>query len=209
MASFDIAYNKYIKPNEGGYAFVPNDKGGETYAGIARNYNPGWEGWSYIDFIKRTKGPIAINTMLPDIQFAVDKFYLNRWNVHRFGEINSQAIANLLFDFHVHSQAHAIKAIQQLTGVTADGVMGPRTIAAINSADPEELHDQLKAYRIRFLNSLIQQDPTQAGFFEGWMKRMANFPTLLAANAVKVGAMFAVAGLLIAGYYYSQKMATS
>lgn len=204
MASFDIAYNKYIKPNEGGYANVANDTGGETYAGIARNYNPVWQGWGYIDFIKRTRGTITINTMFPDIQYMVDEFYLNRWNANRFSEISSQSVANLLFDFHVHSQSHAIKAVQQLVGVTVDGVMGTKTITAINSADPAQLHDQLKEYRIRFLNSLIQNDPTQADFFEGWMARIARFPTLLAANAVKVGAVFAAIGLLIAGYYYSQ-----
>lgn len=208
MASFDIAYNKYIKLNEGGYANVANDKGGETYAGIARNYNPGWPGWDYIDFIKRTQGPIGQNAMFPDIQYLVDEFYIDRWNANRFGEIDSQAVASLLFDFHVHSQSHAIKAVQQLVGVSADGIMGPKTITAINSADPAQLHDALKDYRIRFLNALIENDPSQAGFLEGWMARVARFPSLLAANAVKVGAVVAGIGLLIVGYYYTQRKTT-
>lgn len=210
MASFDIAYNQYIKPNEGGYAFVANDKGGETYAGIARNYNPTWPGWDYIDFIKRTNGPIALNAKFPDIQYMVDQFYLDRWNRNRFGEINSQAIANLLFDFHVHSQSHAIKTIQQLVGVKADGVMGPVTISAINSADTASLHDRLKAARLSFLKSLIEKDPSQAGFAAGWIARVSKFPTLLSQNAAQVAMVAVGIGLLIAGhYFYTQKRTVS
>jgi lysozyme family protein len=34
---------------EGGYVNHPNDLGGETYKGIARNAHPNWEGWKFID----------------------------------------------------------------------------------------------------------------------------------------------------------------
>lgn len=50
------AFNKET-PNilamEGGYVNDPNDRGGETYKGVARNANPGWPGWKIIDQLKR------------------------------------------------------------------------------------------------------------------------------------------------------------
>jgi len=50
MADFNDAYEKTIL-NEGGYKLhnVPDDRGGQTYAGIARRYHPNWPGWRYID----------------------------------------------------------------------------------------------------------------------------------------------------------------
>lgn len=203
MASFDIAYNQYIRPNEGGYANVANDKGGETYAGIARNFNPDWPGWDYIDFIKRTQGSIANNTVFPQIQYMVEDFFRNRWAKNRFGEINSQAIANLLFDFHVHSQANAIRTIQQVLGVPVDGIMGPITLAAINSADEAKLHDQLKEARLAYLRRLIENDPTQAVFADGWAARVAKFPTLFTPDTVAM--VLAGIGLLLGGYYLTTR----
>ena len=48
MADFNKAY-KATMGHEGGYVDDPADKGGETYKGIARRYNPGWGGWKQID----------------------------------------------------------------------------------------------------------------------------------------------------------------
>ena len=205
MAIFETAYVTYIKPNEGGYAFVPGDKGGETYAGIARNYNPTWGGWTFIDYLKRTKGPISNNTTLPEIQYLVDDFYKTRWNANRFGEIKSQEVANLLFDFHVHSQSTAIKTIQAILGIGIDGVMGSQTIAAINAANPAKLHDDLKAARKEFLESLVLKDPTQQKFYDGWMARMAKFPTLVQQNVAPILALLAVCGFAAGIYYYAKK----
>lgn len=196
MASFEIAYRKYILPNEGGYANIPGDKGGETYAGIARNFHPSWPGWTYIDFVKKTKGPIKNNTKFPDVQYQVDQFYQDWWNAKRFGEITSQDVANLLFDYNVHSSTLAIKAIQRLVGVTADGVMGPGTIAAINRNDPAKLHDALKAERTIFLDALSNK-PGQEQFKSGWLARMAKFPDLVTPATVSLLGVAIAAGLLI------------
>ena len=50
MSDFLQAYERMIV-NEGGYVLhtVKNDRGGQTYAGIARNAWPEWAGWAYID----------------------------------------------------------------------------------------------------------------------------------------------------------------
>lgn len=51
MADFDSAYAP-LKQLEGGWCHNPDDKGGETYAGIARNFFPAWPGWAVVDAAK-------------------------------------------------------------------------------------------------------------------------------------------------------------
>ena len=50
-ADFNIAYNP-VRTFEGDWCNVPGDKGGETYAGIARAFFPDWPGWHFIDAAK-------------------------------------------------------------------------------------------------------------------------------------------------------------
>lgn len=52
MANFKIALDKVLS-REGGYINDPDDKGGETYKGISRKYNPDWKGWRIIDNTKK------------------------------------------------------------------------------------------------------------------------------------------------------------
>lgn len=182
MASFDIAYRKYILPNEGGYANVSADKGGETYAGIARNFHPTWPGWTYID-LQKQRGKIAHNQKFPDIQYLVDEFYRQWWNRQRFGEFKSQELADFMFDFNVHSSTTAIRTLQKLVGVTADGAMGPITVAAVNNADQQKLYAALKEERRKLFEYLVQKDPTQQKFLAGWMARLRNFPEAIGTTA--------------------------
>lgn len=189
MAKFEIAYTQFIEPNEGGYANVESDKGGETYAGISRVYNPTWPGWVLIDMYKShfAENTIPRNHKFPDLQNLVEEFYFTKWLKNHFEKIHNQDIANLLFDYFVHSGSHAIKAIQKLTGAKQDGYMGPETVAAINEyPNPARLHDNLKAQRESFLQSLIDADPSQAKFAGGWGKRIAGFPDLLPKGGIAI-----------------------
>ncbi|MEK9157683.1 MAG: glycosyl hydrolase 108 family protein [Patescibacteria group bacterium] len=177
MANFETAYKNYILPNEGGYANAPADKGGETYAGIARNFNKDWEGWTLIDFEKKKLKGVAIknNTKFPAIQYAVEKFYLARWNTTNIGKIDNQEVANLLYDFQVHSGANAIKGIQRVLKISDDGKLGADTLANINKANPMKLHNALLEERKYFLEKLIAQNPSQEAFRAGWMARLEKF----------------------------------
>ncbi len=51
MADFKTAIEATLKA-EGGYVNDPDDPGGETYKGIARNRNSKWSGWTHIDLLK-------------------------------------------------------------------------------------------------------------------------------------------------------------
>lgn len=64
--------------------------------------------------------------------------------------------------------AEAIKMLQGCAGVVRDGVVGPLTIKAIDTADPVTLlHDYLEARR-----AFYHADKSQAEYLAGWINRV-------------------------------------
>jgi len=173
MAKFEEAY-KVVKNFEGGYANIKSDKGGETYAGIARNIFPENDVWTYIDFMKRTKfqNGIPRNTVFPDISGQVENFYRGLWNENNLQYVNSQKVATLIFDYLVHSGPRGIKNVQKVLRVEPDGLIGPVTLSAINNRDASALYSEIIKEREKFLESLIAKDPTQEKFRAGWISRI-------------------------------------
>jgi lysozyme family protein len=87
--------------------------------------------------------------------------------------------------------------------LAVDGAIGPKTIAAVNAADPGALFDALNSARAHFLSQVIQNDPSQERFEEGWARRVNDLVTVVNANkwlkATGGGILLALA-LLFAGY---------
>jgi lysozyme family protein len=59
--------------------------------------------------------------------------------------------------------------------VEVDGIVGPKTLTAINCADQEMLFNTLKIERKVFLNNIIKRKPNQIVFYNGWMNRVNSF----------------------------------
>jgi lysozyme family protein len=190
MADFKIA-DKITGLNEGGYANDPDDRGGETYAGIARNFWPKWLGWKYIDQYKvdyakaksqnRTKLSLAqwINASAKvktePIEELVNEFYrVNFWELNRLGDFKCQQLANTVYDFGVNSgKGRAAKYIQDVAGVNTDGVIGRKTIDAINSRDCETIYNAFNAKREKFYRDIAVG--SQAKFLRSWLSRLVKF----------------------------------
>lgn len=215
MATFLTAYNTYVKPIEGGYAFVAGDKGGETYAGIARNYWPSWGGWPTID-AKKKLGAIKNNTKFPELDALTTQFYQDMWNKNRFGEFNDQKIADIVFDWFVNSGSNAFntKGVETYgldeilvkkfgKNVPVDSKNDTATIQAANSVDSTKLFQEIVNARDAFYRYLVTSNPTQAKFLEGWLKRLSKFGTVSVAAAG--GGILLVVGLFfLARYLYKE-----
>ena len=66
-----------LKKSEGGYANLPADRGGETYAGITKKNFPTWAGWPIVNAAKPKQNEIIVNAKLDKL---VADFYLkNFW----------------------------------------------------------------------------------------------------------------------------------
>lgn len=174
MADFKIAFG-LTGHNEGGYANNPADHGGETYAGIARNFWPSWSGWHVIDSYTKF-GLRNIDRILSTDQVLtnlISLFYKqNFWDVNKLDQINDQQLANNVYDFGVNSGVgKSAKTLQLACGVTVDGIIGSKTIACANSIDAKTLYDAYNAARTAFYHSLAQ-NPGQLQFLKSWMSRI-------------------------------------
>ncbi len=90
MANFNEAITKILE-REGVYSNTIGDEGGETVYGIARNYNPNWEGWIDIDKIKSTIGTDGLSSHILndiDILSMAKSYYKSEyWDCNRCDEL--------------------------------------------------------------------------------------------------------------------------
>ncbi|MDD2365170.1 MAG: glycosyl hydrolase 108 family protein [Desulfuromonadaceae bacterium] len=189
MSNFDNAYKRTIN-TEGGYANDPRDRGGETYKGVSRNNWPRWSGWRIVDGVKNNlvKQPPhgtpeyrnwvrELNRQLagsPLLQNAVMAFYKNNfWG--NLGEITDQRVAEELFDKRVNCGDVACRWIQRAAAVVADGTIGPKSLAAINAADPAALLSKFNDAAFHYYEGLIRVDSSQAVFRNSWYGRLKNY----------------------------------
>jgi lysozyme family protein len=162
MADFSPAFESMIR-NEGGYRLhsVPGDRGGMTYAGIARNRWPRWAGWPDID-----AGATPASTLVKDFYRA------EFWNKVRGDEIESQAVARTIFDFAVNAGVGtAVKLAQLVVGQTPDGALGPKTLAALGAADPDRFVLSYALAKIARYRDIVTRDRSQQTFLLGWINR--------------------------------------
>lgn len=178
MANFESAYAK-VKKFEGGYANNPNDRGGETYAGIARVHFPKWKGWEIVDKYKKSEHSSKdLNKVLQgngQLDVMVEHFYkVNFWDAIMGDEIMNQLSADNIMDFAVNSGvSRAVKYAQRIVKTDEDGVMGRVTIKAIN-ANVAGFVTYYKAARLQFINKIIANNSSQEEFRKGWVNRIQN-----------------------------------
>jgi len=199
MDKFKIAY-KMTLGHEGGYVNDPDDRGGETYKGIARKFHPDWLGWQIIDKLKESFGIYEINKTLGNslgLQAAVEDFYYKKFwlpaNLDEFPPV----IANEIFDTGVNQGlGTAVKYLQEAlnllnnTGkhfadITVDGGLGRMTLEAFNSyleTDRFQFRTRESNLKVllKIMNGLqfqkylriVKSNPDQEKYFYGWVKRV-------------------------------------
>lgn len=175
MANLDILA-PFILSHEGGYVNDPYDRGGATNKGVTIAT------WRQVGYDKDGDGDIDV----ADLKLITDRdavervmrpHYWNRWKADR---IKSQSVANIVVDWVWASGKHGITKVQQLLGVKVDGIVGDKTLAALNAQPPRVLFDRIKAARVSFIEAIVAANPTQARFRNGWLKRL---------NRIKYGSL--------------------
>jgi Putative secretion activating protein len=155
---------------EGDWSNNKNDKGGATNMGITLST------WKSQGYDKDRDGDIDINDLkLVTKQDVIEILRKNYWNRWRADQIQNQSIANLLVDWIWNSGVHGIKIPQKVLGVTVDGLVGNKTIDAINKSNPEVLFNKLKQARREFFIQITRNDKTQLMFLKGWLNRLDDF----------------------------------
>jgi lysozyme family protein len=158
---FEQSYERMIR-HEGGYRLtdIAGDRGGQTYAGIARRPNPHWIGWDDID---------AGRTPSTDL---VRGFYRKQyWDKVR-GDDLPEDIADSLFNFAVNAGVGtATKLAQIVAGVAPDGNLGPKSLAALSAFDPADFRIVYAVAKIKRYAEIVKRDRSQSKFLLGWINR--------------------------------------
>ena len=177
----------YILNFEGGFVNDPADAGGATNKGVTIAT------WRQVGYDKDGDGDIDVADLKmltnADVRNRVLKpAFWDRWKADR---IKSQGVANILVDWVWGSGKHGIVIPQRLLGVTPDGIVGEKTLAAVNAADPRQLFDAIFEARKKFLHDItansvakyerkIGRKATEAElkkhtnkrFIKGWLRRL-------------------------------------
>lgn len=103
--------------------------------------------------------------------FIFKKGFWDKWQAD---SIESQAIANLVVDWTWGSGVWGIKYPQRVLGVKDDGIVGAKTLAAINEyPDKEELFQKLWDKRESHFRSIAVGYKKK--FLNGWLNRLSAF----------------------------------
>lgn len=165
MALFEPAFDKMIN-NEGGYKLVnvEEDKGGQTYAGISRNYHGSWKGWRYIDLNDFSN---------PELKELVKSFYKTKyWDRTNGDKIKTQKVAESIFDFAVNAGVNtSAKLAQGIVGAVRDGKIGPKTLAKLTRFDDEKFILKFSLGKVSRYAQICKRDKSQNKFLLGWVNR--------------------------------------
>ena len=157
-------YGIFCRSYEGGYSNHPNDKGGPTMAGVTLT--------TFKEF-RKAKGLAA--PTVNDLKNITAKEWdavlrWHTWDRIKCDEFKSQWVAYLLADCCWMSGRGYIKRVQSLYGLTADGIVGPKTLAKLNSLDQRALFNTLWKQRETFYRGI--GTGKNAVFLKGWLRRL-------------------------------------
>lgn len=195
MAQFNLAID-LVLDLEGGFQNHPEDWGNYNAYDDQGNYVPYQErkgrtlqsgtnrGIStalYSSLAKREVSEEEIRTITEEQAKAIYKTVF--WDGVKGDLILHQQIANLIFDTHVNHGGYGKKMVQRVLNhlgfaLEEDGIVGAKTLAAINQADPAELHDSILDIRILKYQELAAKRADNDRFLQGWLNRLKKFPRM-------------------------------
>ena len=169
-----------ILQREGGYVDHVDDKGGATNHGMSLRYISGigldLDGDGDVD-----KDDVKLVTLdIARTYYRRDFYFRPHLDALPF-ELQAQ-----MFDFAINSgPGRAIITLQEVLSelrdaapLQLDGAIGPNTRTAAEQAQMEfgfALTNALAEARESYMRSIVDRDPTQAVFLNGWVKRARSF----------------------------------
>lgn len=148
MTAFERALELVLR-HEGGYVNDPHDPGGETKYGISKRAYPNED----------------IRNMTQDR--AAQIYRADYWTPIRGNDL-PESVAPMVFSMAVNMGVRvAIKHLQYCLGVQSDGIIGPKTLAALDRASVSRV-------RVMLLQEWILGYTDRVGFpryGRGWVRR--------------------------------------
>lgn len=148
-----------------GLANDPDDRGGLTMCGVTYA--------TYASYCNK-KHIRATESGLKNLTYSMwlDILKTMFWDRWKADQIENQSLANILVDWVWASGITGIKRPQRILGVLADGIVGSKTLAAVNSSEPEKLFAELHTARLKHFKEIVNRTPSQKKFLKGWNRRV-------------------------------------
>lgn len=151
-----------ILGHEGGYVNDPEDPGGETNWGIS----------------KRSYPELDIKNLTRDE--AIEIYRKDWWDKYGYNRIENDSLAFMLFDQAILNGANMVNRMMQAVirkdlgdlDIEVDGIIGDKTINAINNLNPQDLIE-------RFIHRAERRyrDLDMPKYLKGWLNRLKSWRT--------------------------------
>lgn len=163
--SFEKELERVLE-HEGYYSNDSRDRGGETYRGISRRWFPKWVGWEIVDAYPN-KHDLRYNDELE--REVANFYYAYFWIRVKAHEIEDDFVAGMIFNFSVNMGKKPIaKKIQRVLCVTPDGIIGPKTLSALNSINRDVF---VYHFLLEIVEFYVQLGKEQPHYLRGWLNR--------------------------------------
>lgn len=173
---FTEAFKFLIDIEKDVYTNDPDDSGGPTKWGVTQH--------SYSAFIGYPVTPEDIASLTEDQARAF--YFESYWQPLRCSQLSRLTVAICLFDTAVlYGVGTAALMAQETVGLCQgpilkfDGLIGDKSVAAINSIDEEKFIEGYYAMIIRRIDLVVAMYPKNAKFRAGWTNRAKRLLTLV------------------------------
>ena len=156
----------FEKARATGYANDLDDLGGATMVGVTIA--------TYTEYCRAKGYPRPTVAQLRGMTYAqwldiLKTMFWDRWHAD---EIANQSIAEILVDWVWASGKYGITIPQRVLGVTVDGVVGPKTLAAVNKQNPAQFFARIMAERKAYIDRICISRPVNTKYERGWLRRL-------------------------------------
>lgn len=172
--NFSLAFDHLVEV-EGGFSNIAQDHGGATKLGISLRF---LELLPLDEADLNGDGHVSIDDIHALTEHDARDFYRRHfWQHYRLDRLLVHRPAVKLFGMLVNMRGRvAGRAAQRALHacghfVAVDGLIGPKTLRAINSAEPRVYLAALRAEQAGVYRRIVERDPEQAVFIGGWLHR--------------------------------------
>ena len=171
-------FQKFIKVilrHEGGFVNDIDDPGGATNYGISIRLLATLGELGDVD----KDGDIDIHDIMEMTpEHAAEIYWVYFYRPLRIEEFKDPSLAMQVFDFAVNAGSRtAVRILQECLKITADGLLGPKTLAEVNSFSTSTPLMLYRYARNDYYRNLANRRPKLKKFLKGWLNRVDDCST--------------------------------
>jgi len=157
---------EHILEDEGGFVNDPADPGGPTKYGVTLETLEAWRGRDNL-----TEQDVKDLDIAEARQILLQRYLFGPG----LDKVNNILVQLLAVDMWVnHGPKRAAQLFQRALKLPVDGIMGPKTLNALNGNEPVNVFRALLAERLRFYARHTVANPAKLKFLVGWIDRAAD-----------------------------------